>query len=167
MGLWMMQSVKREWPEDIGFGEISNMARQTEIKSVVDVQKDVFFAPSSMIDAVKKECEVTGQQVPSTLGEIAKVIYNSLSLCYANAIKEIEGITGINYNSIAIVGGGSQDGYLNEMTAKMSGKIVTAGPTEATALGNLIIQMLALGDIADLKSARKIVKDSFDIKTFN
>lgn len=167
MGLWMMQSVKREWPEDIGFGEISNMARQTEIKSVVDVQKDVFFAPSSMIEAVKKECEVTGQQVPSTLGEIAKVIYNSLSLCYADAIKEIESITGITYNSIAIVGGGSQDSYLNEMTAKKSGKTVTAGPTEATALGNLIIQMLALGDIADLKSARQIVKDSFDIKTFN
>lgn len=128
--------------------------------------KEKYAALGIDTEAVKKGCEVTGQQVPSTLGEIAKVIYNSLSLCYADAIKEIESIAGITYNSIAIVGGGSQDSYLNEMTAKKSGKTVTAGPTEATALGNLIIQMLALGDVADLKSARQIVKDSFDIKTF-
>ena len=166
MGLWMMQSVKREWHEDIGFGEISEMARKSDIKSVVDAQKDVFFAPSSMIEAVKSECKATGQQVPETLGEIAKVIYNSLSVCYAQAIKEIESITGITYPSVAIVGGGSQDSYLNEMTARVSGKKVTAGPTEATALGNLIIQMLALSDIEDLKSARILVAKSFDIKKF-
>ena len=167
MGLWMMQSVRREWKEEIGFGEISAMARECDIKSVVDPQSDVFFAPESMIEAVKNECKRTNQQIPETLGEIAKVIYNSLSDCYAAAIKQIEGITGIKYSEIAIVGGGSQDAYLNEMTAKATGKKVSAGPTEATAMGNLIIQMMALSEIEDLKQARKIVADSFDIKYFN
>lgn len=167
MGLWMMQSVRREWKEKVGFGEISAMARECDITSVVDPQSDVFFAPDSMIEAVKNECKRTGQPVPETLGEIAKVIYNSLSSCYATAIKQIESITGITYPSIAIVGGGSQDSYLNEMTAKASGKKVSAGPTEATAMGNLIIQMIALGDISDLKSARKLVADSSDIKYFD
>lgn len=166
MGLWMMQSVRREWEEEIGFGEISNMARESDITSCVDPQSNVFFAPDSMINAVKDECKRTGQQIPETLGEIAKVIYNSLSDCYATAVKQIEGITGITYPSIAIVGGGSQDSYLNELTAKASGKKVSAGPTEATAMGNIIIQMMALDDISDLKAARKIVADSFDIKYF-
>ncbi len=166
MGLWMMQSVRREWKEKVGFGEISSMARECDIKSVVDPQNDIFFAPDSMIEAVKSECARTGQAVPESLGEIAKVIYNSLSNCYATAIKQIEGITGISYTSIAIVGGGSQDAYLNELTALASGKKVSAGPTEATAMGNLIIQMMALGEISDLKNARKIVADSFDIKYF-
>ncbi|MBR2043321.1 MAG: rhamnulokinase [Clostridia bacterium] len=166
MGLWMMQSVRREWKEEIGFGEISAMARNTDIASVVDPQSNVFFAPDSMIEAVKAECKRTNQQVPETLGEIAKVIYNSLSNCYATAIKQIESITGITYPSIAIVGGGSQDAYLNELTAYASGKRVSAGPTEATAMGNLIIQMMALGEISDLKAARKIVADSFDIKYY-
>lgn len=166
MGLWMMQSIRREWTEEVGFGEISAMARECDIASVVDPQKDIFFAPDSMIEAVKGECKRTGQQVPETLGEIAKVIYNSLSRCYATAISQIESITGISYPSIAIVGGGSQDAYLNELTASSSGKKVSAGPTEATAMGNLIIQMMALGDISDLKTARKTVADSFDIKYF-
>ncbi len=166
MGLWMMQSVRREWEEEIGFGEISQMARESDIESVVDPQSNVFFAPQSMISAVKNECERLGMRVPQTLGEIAKVIYNSLSDCYATAIKQIEKITGIEYTSIAIVGGGSQDAYLNEMTAKRSGKKVSAGPTEATALGNIIVQMMALNDIEDLKSARKIIENSFDIKYF-
>lgn len=166
MGLWMMQSVRREWPENVGFGEISAMARECDIASVVDTQNDVFFAPDSMIDAVKSECKRTSQQVPKTLGEIAKVIYNSLSKSYANAIKEIESITGITYPLVAIVGGGSQDSYLNELTAAACGKKVSAGPTEATAMGNLIIQMIALGDLSDLKAARKSIEDSFDIKYF-
>ncbi|MEE0946486.1 MAG: rhamnulokinase [Acutalibacteraceae bacterium] len=166
MGLWMMQSVRKEWHEEVGFGEISNMARNESITSCVDPQNNVFFAPKSMINAIKDECRLTGQQVPETLGEIAKVIYNSLSKCYAQAIGQIEAITGINYPHIAIVGGGSQDSYLNKLTAKASGKKVSAGPTEATAMGNLIIQMMALGDIADLKSARKFVENSFDIKYF-
>lgn len=166
MGLWMMQSVRREWSEEIGFGEISSMAREADIASQVDPQSNVFFAPDSMIEAVKNECKRTGQQVPETLGEIAKVIYNSLSQCYADAMKQIESITGMGYESIAIVGGGSQDSYLNELTALKSNKKVSAGPTEATALGNLIIQMIALGDFNNLKSARESVIKSFDIKYF-
>jgi rhamnulokinase len=166
MGLWMMQSVRREWPEEIGFGEISSMAREADIASQVDPQSNVFFAPDSMIEAVKNECKRTGQQVPETLGEIAKVIYNSLSQCYADAMKQIESITGMGYESIAIVGGGSQDSYLNELTALKSNKKVSAGPTEATALGNLIIQMIALGDFDNLKSARESIIKSFDIKYF-
>ena len=127
---------------------------------------DVFLAPESMTEAVKEFCRETKQQVPETTAQLAAVIYNSLAVCYKDTVKEIEQLTGVSYECIHVVGGGANAQYLNELTAKQTGRTVYAGPTEATAIGNLTVQMLAAGKLSDLTQARKTIFDSFDIKTY-
>ena len=166
MGLWMMQSVRKEWDKKYSFQYMCDAAKETDIPSIVNCQDDTFLAPDSMIEAVKTACRDSGQPVPETVGEIAAVIYNSLAVCYRDAVKELEEMTGVTYDAIHIVGGGSKDDYLNALTAKAVGKPVYAGPTEATALGNLIVQMVTAGVFADLTDARTCVRNSFPIETF-
>lgn len=166
MGLWMIQSVKKEFTENLSFAEICEMASKETIKSIVDCNDDCFLAPKSMIGAVQNFCRETNQQVPETVGEISSVIYNSLAKCYADTVKEIEEITGKKYSTIYVVGGGSNAGYLNELTAKYTGRKVSAGPSEATAIGNIIVQMLHDGTFEDLPQARTCVRDSFDVKVY-
>ena len=166
MGLWMIQSVKKEFTEDLSFAEICEMASKETISSIVDCNDDCFLAPKSMIGAVQKFCRDTDQQVPETVGEISSVIYNSLAKCYGDTVEEIEAITGRKYSTIYVVGGGSNAGYLNELTAKYTGRKVSAGPSEATAIGNIIVQMLHDGVFASLPEARTCVKESFDVKMY-
>ena len=166
MGLWMIQSVKKEFTEDLSFAEICDMASKETISSVVDCNDDCFLAPESMIGAVRKFCRDTNQQVPETVGEISSVIYNSLAKCYGDTVEEIEAITGKKYSTIYVVGGGSNAGYLNELTAKYTGRKVSAGPSEATAIGNIIVQMLHDGVFANLVEARTCVKESFGVKIY-
>ena len=163
MGLWMIQSVKKEFTEDLSFAQICEMASKETIPSIVDCNDDCFLAPKSMIKAVQDFCSRTGQQVPETVGEISSVIYNSLAKCYGDTVQEIEEITGKKYSTIYVVGGGSNAGYLNELTAKYTGKKVSAGPSEATAIGNVIVQMLHDGIFKDLPEARTCVRESFDV----
>ncbi len=167
MGLWMIQSVKKEFTEDLSFGEICEMASKETITSIVDCYDDCFLAPKSMIKAVQDYCASSGQQVPETVGEIASVIYNSLAKCYADTIKGLEKVTGKTYDRIHVVGGGANAGYLNELTSKYCEKPVHAGPTEATALGNLVVQMMYSGELKNLVEARECIRDSFDIKVYN
>lgn len=167
MGLWMIQSVKKEFTEDLSFATICEMASKEKIASIVDCNDDVFLAPDNMIRAVQDFCRDTNQQVPESVGEIAAVIYNSLAKCYGDTAKKIEDITGRTYDTIYVVGGGANAEYLNELTAKYTGKHVSAGPTEATAIGNVIVQMLADGVFADLSQARNCVRESFDIKYYD
>lgn len=166
MGLWMIQSVKKEFTEDLSFAQICEMASKETITSIVDCNDDCFLAPESMIGAVQKYCRDTDQQVPQTVGEISSVIYNSLAKCYGDTVEEIEAITGKKYSTIYVVGGGSNAGYLNELTAKYTGRKVSAGPSEATAIGNVIVQMLADGVFESLPEARTCVKESFDVKMY-
>ncbi len=166
MGLWMIQSVKKEFEEDLSFAEICERASKETIDSIVDCNDDCFLAPQSMIKAVQDFCRATGQNVPQTVGEIAAVIYNSLGKCYGDTVKEIEAITGNTYDTIYVVGGGANAGYLNELTAKYTGKNVSAGPTEATAIGNITVQMLHDGVFASLPEARTCIGESFDIKWY-
>ena len=166
MGLWMIQSVKKEFTEDLSFAQICEMASKETIPSIVDCNDDCFLAPKSMIKAVQEFCRRTGQQVPETVGEISSVIYNSLAKCYGDTVEEIEAITGKKYSTIYVVGGGSNAGYLNELTAKYTGRTVSAGPSEATAIGNVIVQMLHDGVFASLPEARTCVKESFDVKIY-
>ena len=111
-------------------------------------------------------CRKTGQAVPETPGEIASCIYQSLADSYCETVQEIEEMSGRTYSRIHIVGGGSNAVYLNELTAKATGKEVYAGPGEATAIGNLMAQMIKGKELADLAEARKCVYESFDIKTY-
>ncbi|EOS36347.1 rhamnulokinase [Lachnospiraceae bacterium 29-91] len=166
MGLWMIQSVKKEFEEDLSFGEICERASKEKIASIVDCNDNCFFAPKSMIKAVQDFCANTNQQVPRTVGEISAVVYNSLAYCYGETVKEIEDITGNTYDTIYVVGGGANAGYLNELTAKYTGKKVSAGPTEATAIGNIVVQMLQDGVFPDLPAARTCIGESFDISYY-
>lgn len=188
MGLWMIQSIRRELNgvdyvagkgsgrkranHEIGFGDLVDAAREAEAQNPgaqvpeVNVNDDRFLAPDSMIEEIKQACRETGQVVPETTGELMRCVYKSLTSCYANAIAELSALTGRNYTSINIVGGGCQDRYLNEMTAKACGLPVYAGPIEGTSLGNLMVQMIGAGVLDNLQQARDVVRDSFDVEVY-
>jgi rhamnulokinase len=167
MGLWMIQSVRHEWNDRYSFAELCSMAEKCDdFLSRVDANDAMFLSPESMIRAIQEFCRSTGQRVPKTEGEIAAVIYKSLALCYGNTVREIETITGKAYGSIHIVGGGSKADYLNQLTANATGKTIYAGPDEATAIGNIAVQMLKDAKVADLSEARKVIYESFEIKKF-
>ncbi len=167
MGLWMIQSIRRNLDKKYSFAQLEEMAREAKsFTSVVDPDDLSFFAPESMIEAVKTFCQKSGQPVPQTIGETVQCVYNSLCKSYTKSIKELEKISGKTFTSINIVGGGSKDVYLNALTARSTGLPVFAGPTEGTALGNIMAQMIAGGDFHDLAAARAAISKSFTIKIF-
>ena len=167
MGLWMIQSVRNEMHKAHSFAELCAMAEQCrDFPSRVDVDDHRFFAPASMIDEIKSACAEAGQPIPETPGEIATVVYQSLADCYHRSILALEEMTGEFYAAVNIVGGGANADYLNQLTANATGKTVYAGPTEATAIGNIVCQMLSCGDFSSLEEARECVFDSFAVKTF-
>ena len=180
MGLWMIQSVRRELNgisyvkgkaertekgRQWSFPDLIAEAKQAEgFPSCVDVNRECFLAPDSMIEAIRQECSRTGQLVPESVGEVMQCVYSSLSLCYRDAIAALEKLTGKKYTSVNIVGGGCQDDYLNSCTASATGLPVYAGPVEGTAIGNLAVQMIEAGEIENLQAARNLIRCSFDIK---
>ena len=167
MGLWMIQSVRNQYDDKYGFAEICQMAEEAkDFPSRVDANDECFLSPESMIEEVKDYCRRTGQKVPETLGEIATVIYTSLAECYAKTAKELEEMTGRTFSRIHVVGGGSNAGYLNELTAKATGKEVHAGPGEATAIGNITAQMLKAEEFKTIEEARTTIHESFGIKVY-
>ncbi len=183
MGLWMIQSIRRELnhtdyiqgkqhyaqsTKKWSFPDLINEAKKAEgFPSIVDVNRDCFLSPESMMLAIQDECARTSQPVPQTIGEIMQCVYSSLSACYRDAIRNLEKLTNKKYTSINIVGGGCQDHYLNERTAQATGLPVYAGPVEGTAIGNLLIQMISANEFADLQAARDVIRSSFEIKTFD
>ena len=180
MGLWMIQSIRRELNgvayvagkeskyaagRTYSFPDLIEEAKgAADFPSVVDANDECFLAPDSMIDAIRDWCGKSGQPVPQSVGEIMQCVYRSLARCYRDAIRGLSQLTGKAYTSVNIVGGGCQDMYLNRMTASATGLPVYAGPTEGTAVGNLIVQMIAAGEFDSLQTARDAIKNSFDIK---
>lgn len=165
MGLWMIQCVKKEYNDKYSFVDLADEARKAEgFDSVVEVNDQSFFAPESMVDAIKNYCKKTNQQVPETVGEISLCIYRSLAISYKETIEKLEKLSSKKFDKIHIVGGGCQNVLLNELTAKITGRTVVAGPVEATATGNVIAQMKAYGEIKDLSEGKKIIRESFGIK---
>ncbi len=168
MGLWMIQSARREWQaegKEYSFAELCTQAEAADaFPSRVAVEDHRFLAPKSMIAEVQAACHESGQPVPQTVGEISAVIYHSLADCYARALEQMEKITGHHFAALCIVGGGSRADYLNTLTARATGRPVLAGPGEATAIGNLAVQMIATGALDDLPAARKLIKKSFAVK---
>lgn len=164
MGLWMIQSVRHEEKDQYSFAQLCEMADEcSDFPSRVLVNAPEFLAPESMTEAVRRYCEKTGQRVPETAGELAAVIYQSLAKCYGETVGEIEQLTGEHYDTIHIVGGGANAGYLNRLTAMQAGRRVLAGPSEATAIGNLMAQMIGKGEFEGLMQARACVAESFPI----
>lgn len=167
MGLWMIQSVRHELEDAYSFAQLCKMAEENiAFPSRVDVNDEAFLAPDNMQEAIKEYCRKSGQQVPESIGEMATVIYQSLAESYAKTIEEIEAITGKVYDTIHIVGGGSNAVYLNKLTAEKTKKKVLTGPSEATAIGNLMAQMIEDKVFTDLKTARRCIYESFEIKEF-
>ena len=167
MGLWMIQSVKKEIANEVSFSVIAKEAENnSDFGAVVDANSEKFFAPLSMTEEIQKYCKDSNQPVPRRIGQVAAVVYKSLAACYSKTIKEIEGNTKKDFDSIYIVGGGSKADYLNRLTANLSGKKVYAGPAEATAIGNALAQMIRMKEFGSLKEARECVYKSFDIKEY-
>lgn len=168
MGLWIIQSVKKELEnnhlnetQDFSFANLCKMAEDSSIDSLIDVNDTRFLAPVSMIDEIQKACKEKDLKVPITAGELARVVYNSLAHCYMNVVKEVEKITGKTFDTINIVGGGSNASYLNNLTKEFTGKNVIAGPSEATAIGNIGAQMIADKVFNDINEFRNTVLQSF------
>lgn len=166
MGLWMIQSVRRELNDAHSYAQLCELAERAEIDSIVDCNDGRFLAPDSMISAIQAFCRESGQAVPQTPGELARVIYRSLAACYRDALAEIEARTGCRYDTIHIVGGGANADYLNRLTAQATGRRVLAGPEEATATGNLLVQMLADGRLRNLAEARALVAASAKLREY-
>ena len=159
MGMWLLQNIRKNINKSLTYDEMMYKAEACANFDYLDVNHESFVAPENMIDAVKA---YFGKEM--TLDEVLASVYHSLAKSYKAATEEIERLTGKTVNEIHIVGGGCQDTYLNRLTAEYTGKPVTAGPVEATAVGNLISQLIFNGVCGDLTEARELIKKSFEIK---
>lgn len=162
-GMWTFQNIKKELNNKYSYDELMNMAKLEDVGSIVDLNDNSFLAPDSMIEAVKNYCKTHGLNVPNTIGQVMDVVYKSLATTYASVIKQTEEVTGQTFDVLNIVGGGSKDAYLNELTKKYTKKRVMVGPTEGTAVGNLLCQAMASKEIANVKEARKVVRNSLEV----
>ena len=167
MGLWVIQEVRRHLAQDYNFSQfVEEALKEEDFKQFIDFNDDRFLNPSNMIEEIQGYCRETNQPVPVTAGELACCVYNNLAIIYAIALEDLEDITGKTIDRLHVVGGGAYNDLLNQLTADMSGREVYAGPTEATAIGNLLIQMIAKKEINDLKEGRELVRGSFDVKQY-
>lgn len=166
MGTWILAEARRQWTReghDYGFGEMESLAKEAEpFKCFIDPDDAIFAPPGNMPRRIKEYCEKTGQYVPQTVGEIVRCVDESLALKFRMFTEQTEETTGKKFPAINILGGGVQSKLLCQMTADAAGRKVVAGPIEATALGNLAMQLIASGELQDVKAARKVIENSFD-----
>lgn len=170
MGLWMLQGCRRSWSSgghQYSYAELIELAeRSPAFAQLVDPNDGSFLHPASMPEAIDSFCHKTQQPRPATPGEYARAILESLALKYAAVIAEIEQLTGKPIAEIRMIGGGSKNRVLNQFTADATGRRVLAGPAEATALGNLAIQILATAEASSLAQARAMIDRSFPVEIF-
>ncbi|MGO2893136.1 MAG: FGGY-family carbohydrate kinase, partial [Enterococcus devriesei] len=149
------------------YPELAELASQEEaFVSLIDVNDSRFMNPKNMITEIQSYCREMDQKIPETAGELACCIYDSLALCYAVELEKLEKITGRTITQLHIVGGGSNNDLLNQLTANACGINVLAGPGEATAIGNIIVQMVATKGFGTLAEGREGIKKSFPMKEF-
>lgn len=164
IGLWLAQESRRQWMregEEYSFGELEQLALEAKpFQSFIDPDAPEFTPAGNIPRRIRAFCERTGQKVPNTVGEIMCCINQSLALKYRYALEQIEGCTGKHYLMIHMIGGGIQSKLLCQMTANANNRKVLAGPVEATALGNIAVQLMALGQIKDVDEARRIIAKS-------
>lgn len=170
MGLWIIQSIRRELAAGgnaYGYGELSEMAEAADAyKGVIDVDDSALLAPESMIATVSACCVQAGYPSPVSAGELLIAVYRGLAACYAKSLRELERLTGRRFSALHLIGGGSQDRFLNRLTAAACGIPVLTGPVEATATGNILAQMLADGTLASVSEVRQVVRNSFAVETY-
>jgi len=167
IGLWIIQETRRQFKrdgKDYSYADMEAMAREAEpFKCFIDPDAQVFVTPGNQVQRIKDFCKKTGQAVPETDGEVVRCIYESLAMKYKFTFDNLKDCTGSDFKAIHMVGGGTKDGFLCQMTSDATGVPVIAGPIEATAAGNVAVQLIAAGEIKDLKEARKIIADSFAV----
>lgn len=159
MGLWMIQQVRHELDDKYDFSMLASLARLNRVSDVVDVNDEKFLAPSSMIEAINAS---VGKQL--SVGGLAYCIFNSLAKSYAESLSALEELTNERYDTLNIIGGGSKNELLNELTAEYTGRKIVTGPTEGTAIGNFMMQMVGMGELSSVAEGRRIIKTSFDIR---
>ncbi|NIP24038.1 MAG: rhamnulokinase [Phycisphaerae bacterium] len=170
MGLWLVQECRRQWQREgveLSYAEMTDMAKKAEpFARHIEVDYSGFLAPGNMPDRINSYLAETGQKAVDDKGQMIRMILESLALKYRVIMERIEDITGQNIDCLHIVGGGIQNELLCQFTANAIGKKVVAGPIEATASGNLLIQAKATGQIKTLAELRKIVRNSFELKEY-
>ena len=170
MGLWLIQESRRQWDREgelLSFDELEQQARAAEpFASLIDPDYQAFQTPGNMPKRIKEYCARTGQKVPETKGEVIRCIAQSLAFKYRQVVEGMEEVTGNKYNVINIVGGGIKDKMICQFTANATKRVVNAGPVEATSIGNVIVQAIAMGAIKDINEGRKVVRNSFDIAEY-
>jgi rhamnulokinase len=170
MGLWLVQECRRTWAnqgEDYGYAQLTTLAEQAApLVSLVDVADERFFAPGDMPARIQAACRDSGQPVPVSIGEIVRCALESLAFEYRLVAERLDELTGRYLPVIHIIGGGAQNTLLNAFTANATGRRVVAGPVEATALGNVLVQAVAGGHLASIAEGRELVRRSFPLTSF-
>jgi rhamnulokinase len=170
MGLWLVQECRRMWAREgevFSYDELTRMAAEAApLQALVDPDCAEFLKPGDMPSRLRAFCEKTGQPVPQSNGEVVRCALESLALKYRWILERLEEILGRRLEPIHIVGGGSQNRLLNQFAADATGRVVVTGPVEATAVGNVIVQMMALGQIGSLEEGRRIVRNSFEVASY-
>lgn len=170
IGLWLIQESRRQWKregEDYSYADLERMALAAEpFKCFIDPDSPEFTPPGDIPGRVREFCRRTGQYVPQTVGEVMRCIYESLAMKYRSTFSMIKECTGRDYKDIHVIGGGTKDTLLCQMTANACDVPVKAGPIEATVLGNIAVQLLSSGDIPDIKKAREIISRSEALREY-
>ena len=170
MGLWLAQECRRAWArqgENYSYDDLARMAEDAPpFQALIEPDDARFFAPADMPQAIRKFCAETGQTPPESAGAVIRCCLESLALKYRWGIEKLEGFRGAKISVLHIVGGGAQNRLLCQLAADATGRQVVAGPIEATAAGNLLMQMLGNGDIATLAEARQIARRSFALTEY-
>lgn len=168
-GLWIVQELKRNYETDqldLTYDQITDLAKKEKKHCFIDTDDDIFSSPGDMREKITYYAKRTHQQAPNTIGGFFKCAYESLAKKYQKTIDEIESTTNLKFKKIHIVGGGSKSEYFCQMIADVTNKKVLAGPAEATAMGNILIQLISLGEISNVKEARSIVSNSIELKEY-
>ncbi len=169
-GMWLVAECRRIWAREgneFTYEQLTQMAAEAQpFKCFVDPDDPRFLAPENMLEAIKSYCRDTNQPEPENVGEFVRCCLEGLALKYRWVIERLEELTGKTVSTIHIVGGGSQNWLLNQFTADATGKPVQAGPIEATATGNALVQAIALGYLGSHAELREVVRNSFDLRTF-
>jgi rhamnulokinase len=167
-GLWVLQECKRAWEregQEFSYAELTAAATQAKpMETVLDL--DEFGSPGNHPQRIRDYCQKTGQQVPPDVASMTRVILHSLAVRYKQVLESLETLTGRKLEIIHIIGGGSRNALLNQLTADVTGRIVIAGPAEATAAGNALTQAMGTGHIASLEELRAIIRNSFEVEEF-
>ena len=171
IGLWLVQECKRTWAhqgEDLSYDEITHLAAEAKpFVAVIDPDHSDFLLPGDMPERIRAYCARTNQTLPQTKGEVVRIVLESIALKYRWVLEKLEEVTATQFTPVHIIGGGTKNRLLNQFTADATKRAVVAGPVEATAIGNVLMQAIALDHLGSLDDARTLVRASFQVEEYH